>query len=150
MKIRYPAGEESESCNNEGGTKARIESGKELRWHSGDEFQTDAQSHHEEYEDIAVQVEEGEQRLFPFWKVKDAPGVSLDEVIEHQRESNSNGNGNQSQSPYARGMVAGYLYHGLHAGCENFDAGTEPAQNLHQQQMLPVNGQNFVSVHRPW
>ena len=134
----------------EGCTEAWIESGKELCGHSGNEFQANAQSHHEEYEEVAVQIEKGEQRLLPFGEIEDSTGVSFDEVVEHQRKNNNNNDGNQGQPPYALGMVAGYLYHGLHASCEDFDAGPQPAQNLHQQQMFSVNGQYVVSVHRSW
>ena len=128
-----PGNEVTEAGEGEGETKAGIEAGKELCRHAWDELQTDSQAHHKNDEDITVEVEEGKERFLAFGEVEDAGGVTLDEIIEHQRERDGYGEGDQTQPPCAVGMRGVDQEERLNAGNEDFYAWTEPSEQLHEK-----------------
>ena len=95
-------------------------------------LEADAESHHEEDEHIAMQVEEGKERFFALGEGEDAGGVSLDEVVEHQRKTNGHGHSDEAKPPHPFGMRGMGLQEGLYAGDENLDAGSQPTKHLHE------------------
>lgn len=141
-----PADKVSYSRNGERQSQARIKSRKELDRHTGNVFQTDAQPHHENDDQVAVKVEKGEKRFPALREVQYASGVPLDEVVEHQRESDGNGDSNRNQPPNTRRMTRSYRGKGFHPSDEDFYAGTKPEQYLHQQQMFAFYGEYFISA----
>ncbi len=99
-----PAEEEPEACDGEGDAKPRIEACEEFGRHARQVFQPYAEPHHEGYEQVASQVEKGEQRLAFLGKIEDAKGVAFDKVVEHQRESHRYSQSHHRQPPDALGV----------------------------------------------
>ena len=58
-----PAGQIPDSGDRKGGSEAGIEARKEFRGDSGDKLEGNSKPHHKKDEDIAPEVEKGEQRF---------------------------------------------------------------------------------------
>ena len=95
-------------------------------------LKADAESHHEEDEHIAMQVEEGKELFFALGEREYAGCIALDEVVEHQRKTNGYGHCDEAKPPHPFGMRGMGLKEGLYAGDENLDAGSQPTKHLHE------------------
>ena len=142
-----PAGQIPDSGDRKGGSEAGIEARKEFRGDSGDKLEGNSKPHHKKDEDIAPEVEKGEQRFLAFRKTEDAFCVTDDKSMEHRRKGDRHRNCNQRKPPYSFGAFRLHLQQGLYTGDQDFDSECKPAQDLHQQHVFTINRQYAVCVH---